>query len=198
MSTDIVLASASPRRRDILNMIGLPFRVEVSGAEETMEENMTPEFFVEQVSLRKAAEVAQRQKKNALIIAADTVVVLDEDILTKPKDEQDAMQMLGRLSGREHEVLTGLSVIRMHDGKAVSVCEKTKVHFRKLSEEEIDRYVQTGEPMDKAGSYGLQGRASVMADRIDGDFFNVIGLPVCRLAQVLNDEFDFNIMLEVF
>lgn len=192
METEIILASASPRRRDILNMIGLPFRVEVSGAEETMEEGMTPELFVEQISLRKAAEVAKRQKENALVIAADTVVVQDGDILTKPKDEADAVRILTRLSGREHRVLTGLSVMRLRDGKAVSVCEETHVHFRTLSEEEIRSYVQTGEPMDKAGAYGLQGRACVFAERIEGDFFNVIGLPACRLAKILKEEFDFS------
>lgn len=192
MATEVILASASPRRRDILNMMGLPFRVEVSGAEETMEESMTPELFVEQISLRKAAEVAKKQKQNALVIAADTVVVLDDTIVTKPKDEADAVQILTRLSGRAHRVLTGLSVIRLSDGKAVSVCEETKVHFRALSEEEIFSYVQTGEPMDKAGAYGLQGRACVFAERIEGDFFNVIGLPACRLAKILKEEFDFS------
>lgn len=192
MATEVILASASPRRRDILNMMGLPFRVEVSGAEETMEENMTPELFVEQISLRKAAEVAKKQKQNALVIAADTVVVLDDAIVTKPKDEADAVQILTRLSGRAHRVLTGLSVMRLSDGKAVSVCEETKVHFRALSEEEIFSYVQTGEPMDKAGAYGLQGRACVFAERIEGDFFNVIGLPACRLAKILKEEFDFS------
>lgn len=198
METEIILASASPRRRELFNMIGLPFRTEVSGAEETVEEGMSPELFVEQLSLRKAAEVASRQKGDALVIGADTVVVLDGEILTKPRDSADAVQMLTRLSGREHRVLTGVSVVRLRDGKAVSVCEETKVHFRALSEEEIRRYVQTGEPMDKAGAYGLQGRASVMADRIEGDFFNVVGLPLCRLARVLKDEFDFNLILEVF
>lgn len=192
MATEVILASASPRRRDILNMMGLPFRVEVSGAEETMEESMTPELFVEQISLRKAAEVAKKQKQNALVIAADTVVVLDDTIVTKPKDEADAVQILTRLSGRAHRVLTGLSVMRLSDGKAVSVCEETKVHFRALSEEEIFSYVQTGEPMDKAGAYGLQGRACVFAERIEGDFFNVIGLPACRLAKILKEEFDFS------
>lgn len=198
MKTEIILASASPRRRDILNMIGLPFRVEVSGAEETREEGMSPELFVEQISLRKAADVAARQKEEALVIAADTIVVLGDQILTKPVDEADAIQMLTMLSGREHRVLTGVSVIRLRDGKAISVCEETKVHFRNLSREEIEHYVQTGEPMDKAGAYGLQGRASVMIDKIDGDFFNVVGLPICRLAQILKEEFDFDLILEVF
>ena len=198
METEIILASASPRRREILNMIGLPFRVEASGAEETREEGMSPELFVEQVSLRKAAEVAARQEGNALVIGADTIVVLDGEILTKPRDEADAIRMLTALSGREHRVLTGVSVVRLRDAKSVSVCEETKVHFRELSHEEIERYVQTGEPMDKAGAYGLQGRASLMADRICGDFFNVVGLPVCRLSQLLKEEFDFNIILEVF
>ena len=106
--------------------------------------------------------------------------------------------MLERLSGRQHSVLTGISVMRRRDGKAVSVFEETKVCFRALSEEEIMRYVSTGEPLDKAGAYGIQGRGSLLVEKIEGDYFNVVGLPVCRLARLLAEEFDYNLMLEVF
>ena len=178
--------------------IGLPFRIAVSGAEEKIETGTPPYLAVERLSLLKAADVAKSQPENALVIGADTVVVLDGEILTKPSDEEDAARMLARLSGRQHSVLTGISVMRRRDGKAVSVFEETKVCFRALSEEEIMRYVSTGEPLDKAGAYGIQGRGSLLVEKIEGDYFNVVGLPVCRLARLLAEEFDYNLMLEVF
>lgn len=195
---EIVLASGSPRRREILEGLGLPFRVTVSGAEENIDPGTPPYLAVERLSLLKAADAAKGQPENALVIGADTVVVLDGEILTKPVDEEDAARMLARLSGRQHSVLTGISVMRRRDGKAVSVFEETKVCFRTLSEEEIMRYVSTGEPLDKAGAYGIQGRGSLLVERIEGDYFNVVGLPVCRLARLLAEEFDYNLMLEVF
>ena len=178
--------------------IGLPFQIAVSGAEEKIETGTPPYLAVERLSLLKAADVAKSQPENALVIGADTVVVLDGEILTKPSDEEDAARMLARLSGRQHSVLTGISVMRRRDGKAVSVFEETKVCFRALSEEEIMRYVSTGEPLDKAGAYGIQGRGSLLVEKIEGDSFNVVGLPVCRLARLLAEEFDYNLMLEVF
>ncbi len=194
---EIILASGSPRRREIMTELKIPFRVVVSDAEEHIEENCPPYLAVEQLSLLKAADVAKSQSKNALVIGADTVVVLDGEILTKPADAADAERMLRALSGREHSVLTGISVVRCRDGKAVSVCEETKVRFRALSDEEIKLYVATGEPLDKAGAYGIQGFGSLFTEKIDGDYFNVVGLPVCRLAKLLAEEFDYNIMLEV-
>ena len=138
--TSVVLASGSPRRRDLLTQIGLAFSVQISQADETIPEGMSPHLAVQTLSLLKAADVAKQAEKNAVIIAADTVVVLDGEILTKPKDEQDAKEMLARLSGREHSVLTGITVLRRCDGKSVSVTEETKVHFRTLSEKEIISY----------------------------------------------------------
>lgn len=195
---EIVLASASPRRREILQGLGIEFRVAVSGADEDIPEGTPPYLAVERLSLLKAADVAKNEKKNALVLGADTVVVLDGEILGKPKDEEDAVRMLTALSGREHSVLTGISVIRRSDAKGVSVYEETKVKFLELSDEQIRAYVKSGEPMDKAGAYGIQGKGSLLIEKIDGDYFNVVGLPVCRLARLLAEEFDYEIMMEVF
>lgn len=194
---EIILASGSPRRREILSELNIPFQVIPSDAEEIIEANCPPYLTVERLSLLKAADVAKTQNKNALVIGADTVVVLDGEILTKPKDAEDAKRMLALLSGREHSVLTGISVVRCSDAKAVSVYEETKVRFGPISEEEIERYVASGEPLDKAGAYGIQGLGSLFTQKIDGDYFNVVGLPVFRLAKLLKEEFDYNIMLEV-
>ncbi len=195
---DIVLASGSPRRREILADLGLKFRIEASNADESIPEGTSPDLAVRRLSLLKAADVAKSQPENALVIGADTVVVLDDEILGKPTDEEDAARMLKSLSGREHSVLTGISALRRSDGKGVSVFEETKVRFRNLSEEEILKYVKTGEPMDKAGAYGIQGLGSLLIEKIDGDYFNVVGLPVCRLFRLLAEEFDFDIIMEVF
>lgn len=195
---EIVLASASPRRREILESLGINFRIAPSGADEDIPEGTPPYLAVERLSLLKAADVAKDENKDALVLGADTVVVLDGEILGKPKDEEDAARMLAALSGREHSVLTGISVIRRSDAKGVSVYEETKVKFLELSEEQIRAYVKTGEPMDKAGAYAIQGKGSLLIEKIDGDYFNVVGLPVCRLARLLAEEFDYELMMEVF
>lgn len=192
----MILASGSPRRRELLENIGLQFDILPSDVEETIEEGLPPYLVVEQLSLLKAADVAKSQDKHALIIGADTIVVLDGAILTKPKDEADAFAMLEKLSGKCHSVLTGLSIVRNFDGKCVSVCEETKVYFKKLSAEEINAYIKTGEPSDKAGAYGIQGYGSMLIEKIEGDYFNVVGLPIARLYQLLYTEYDINILLE--
>jgi len=195
--TSVVLASGSPRRRDLLTQIGLAFSVQISQADETIPEGMSPHLAVQTLSLLKAADVAKQVEKNAVVIAADTIVVLDGEILTKPKDEEDAAKMLARLSGREHSVLTGITVLRRRDGKSVSVTEETKVHFRALSEKEILSYVNSNEPLDKAGAYGIQGLGGLFVEKIEGDYYNVVGLPLCLLGNVLQTEFDFELMWEV-
>jgi len=195
--TSVVLASGSPRRRDLLTQIGLAFSVQISQADETIPEGMSPHLAVQTLSLLKAADVAKQVEKNAVVIAADTIVVLDGEILTKPKDEEDAARMLARLSGREHSVLTGMTVLRRRDGKSVSVTEETKVHFRALSEKEILSYVNSNEPLDKAGAYGIQGLGGLFVEKIEGDYYNVVGLPLCLLGNVLQTEFDFELMWEV-
>ncbi|MBE7034513.1 MAG: septum formation inhibitor Maf [Ruminococcaceae bacterium] len=196
-SAVVVLASASPRRRELLEQIGLPFFVLPSQADEDINPDLSPQLTVQSLSLLKAADIAKTQPASAYVIGADTVVVLDGEILTKPKDEEDARRMLARLSGRAHSVVTGVTVIRCRDGKSISVCEETKVFFKEMSEAEIASYVATGEPLDKAGSYGIQGLGALFVEKIEGDYNNVVGLPLMRLCHILQEEFDFQLMWEV-
>ena len=178
---EVILASQSPRRKELMGLFHIPFTVRVSDADETMAPNLSPAEAVAQVSRRKA-EAVSRQADD-VVIAADTIVVLGSQILGKPRDEADASRMLHLLSGRDHQVMTGMTVLR---GDQALVCtEITDIHFRPLSDREIDAYIRTGEPMDKAGSYGIQGGAARFADRMHGDYYNVMGLPVCRLGQLL-------------
>lgn len=176
----IVLASQSPRRQELIKLITDDVRVQVADIDETMEANKPVYDEVARVSLLKALAIG---KTEDIIVAADTVVVCDERVLGKPKDEDDAFRMLSMLSGRTHQVMTGLSVVK---GDAhISVTEVTDVYFRKLTDEEIWAYIKTGDPMDKAGSYGIQSGAAVFVEKINGDYFNVVGLPVCRLNTLL-------------
>lgn len=179
---EIILASGSPRRRELLNTLGLSFTVRPAEGEEKAPEGAGPEEIVKALSRAKAEEVG-RQSDGRLVIAADTIVYLDGRVLGKPKDEADARAMLSALSGRAHEVYTGVTVLL--GGDIICEAERTKVFFRELSQEEIDAYVASGDPMDKAGAYGIQGKASLMVERIEGDYFNVMGLPLCRLGKML-------------
>ena len=193
----IILASASPRRSEILNNLGLRFDVVVSDADESsISADCPAELYVQELALLKAAASAKKTepKKDGVVISADTVVVLDGKILGKPKDREDAAQMLKMLSGREHSVITGICVLRLKD--AFSVCESvvTKVKFKDLSPELIERYVATNEPLDKAGAYGIQGKGAVLVERIDGDYFNVVGLPVSKLCEILQSEFGIEVL----
>lgn len=192
----VVLASASPRRRELLEQIGLPFTVVPSLAEETIPAGLTPSMAVQALSLLKAGDVARTQPHEALIIGADTVVVLDGEILTKPKNEDEAFAMLRRLSGRKHQVLTGITVFRRKDGKSVSVTEETNVYFKQLSDAEIEAYVKTKEPLDKAGAYGIQGLGGLFIEKIEGDYYNVVGLPLFRLGKLLQEEFELELIWE--
>ncbi len=195
-STQIVLASGSPRRRELLEQIGLPFNIAPSAAEEKADPALSPFLTVQALSLLKAADVAAGQSKQALVIGADTIVILDNQILTKPHNAAHAIEMLYQLSGRSHSVLTGLTVFRCSDGKSVSVTEETKVYFKELSTDEIESYVKTGEPLDKAGAYGIQGLGGVFIDKIEGDYYNVVGLPLARLCHILENEFDIKLIWE--
>ena len=180
---EVILASQSPRRKELMGLFHIPFTIRVSDADETMPPELSPAEAVALVSRRKA-EAVPRQADD-LVIAADTIVVLGEEILGKPKDPADARRMLRLLSGRDHQVMTGMTLLR---GEQALVCtEITDIHFRPLSDREIDAYVRTGEPMDKAGSYGIQGGAALFAERLVGDYYNVMGLPVCRLGQLLRE-----------
>lgn len=181
---DIILASQSPRRRELLNQMGLKgFKVTSPDVDEAIEGNRPPAQIVEELSLRKARAVAESADEDDLIIAADTVVALEGAVLGKPEDEVSAFSMLSALSGNRHYVYTGVTVIQ--GDKVVTQHEMTTVTFRELEPEEITNYIATGEPMDKAGAYGIQGLGALLVSGIKGDYFNVMGLPVYRLGRIL-------------
>lgn len=179
----IVLASQSPRRRALMQQMGLQFAVMAEDVDETMDPALPIEQEIVRVSRSKALAVQRSVSPEDVIVAADTMVCVDGRRLGKPRDGADAARMLRLLSGRGHTVVTGLSVVRgtRHESCAVT----TNIHFRPLSEAEIAAYIATGEPLDKAGAYGIQGRAAIFVDRLDGDYYNVMGLPVCTLTQLL-------------
>jgi len=179
----IILASGSPRRRELLEMLNVKdFEIIPAVGEEFMDPELCPEELVKKLSHDKAAEVAA-QSGDALVIGADTVVAFDGAVLGKPKDKADARRMLSLLSGKTHTVFTGVTICCA--GKAMTQVESTGVTFLPMSGEEIAAYVETGEPMDKAGAYGAQGIGGLFVSRIDGDFFNVMGLPISRLYLML-------------
>ena len=180
---NVILASQSPRRKELLGLFHIPFTVRVSDADETMDPNGSAAEQVGLVSRRKAEAVSREPED--VVIAADTIVVCDGQILGKPRDAADAFRMLRLLSGRDHQVMTGMTVLRGDLCKTFT--EITDIHFRELSDREINAYIRTGEPMDKAGSYGIQGGAALFAERMHGDYYNVMGLPVCRLGQLLRE-----------
>lgn len=194
--TGIILASASPRRQQLLQRMGLNFEVRTSFFEEraslAKETTLTPEDLAEKLAEGKAWDVAEKYP-DALVIAADTVVAADGQILGKPQDEAEAAEMLRFLSGKWHQVHTGLALRHHAAEKEALTVETTMVHFRALSGKEIDFYVKSGEPMDKAGAYGIQGLGAVLVDRIEGCFFNVMGLPLTRLTLLLK-EFGINLL----
>lgn len=174
----LILASQSPRRREILERAGIPFTVRVAGVPEQIQPGENPNQYVSRLSREKASAVS-----GDLVLGADTVVVLDEHILEKPLDPDDAFQMIQMLSGREHSVITGVCLRR---GEEFLIdTQETRVRFVPLTSEEIKEYVASGEPMDKAGAYAIQGLASKFIDRIEGDYFNVVGLPVSRVYAML-------------
>ena len=184
MHMDIILASQSPRRRELLERMGVgDFRIVTPDIDEQMDRELPPGALVGRISLEKALAVQAQEGKGPIIIAADTVVALDGAVLGKPADELEAFKMLSTLSGCRHQVYTGLTVLQGEEQYTVS--EETTVTFRELSAEEIDRYVATGEPMDKAGAYGIQGYGALLVEGIQGDYYNVMGLPVCRLGLLL-------------
>ena len=178
---NLILASASPRRKELLNLFGIPFVIRAADIDETMDPQGAPFDEVARVSRLKA--LATERAPGDVVVAADTIVVCEGRVLGKPHDADDAKAMLRLLSGRDHQVMTGVTVLR--DGDTATFTEVTDLHFRALSDREIDRYVATGEPMDKAGSYGIQGGAALFCTGMTGDYYNVMGLPVCRLGRVL-------------
>jgi len=180
---NVILASQSPRRKELMGIFHIPFTVRVADIDETMDPEKAPSQEVARVSRLKAEAVAREAED--IVIAADTIVVCDREILGKPKDAADARRMLQMLSGRTHQVMTGLTVLQ--GNRCVSGTEITDVHFRTLSQKEIDDYIATSEPMDKAGAYGVQSGAAPFVRGICGDYYNVVGLPVCRLSQILKE-----------
>lgn len=196
----LVLASGSPRRKEILKGLGLSFEVIVSGADEQSisGEHIAPALYVQELALLKASatqrDVRALEKKRRLILAADTVVCYKGQILGKPKDEEDAFSMLSTLSGQVHEVHTGICLMNADTGFAATDFQTTQVVFDELSDETIKAYIETGEPMDKAGAYGIQGIGTILVKEIRGDYFNVVGLPVRTLNHLLETEFDTNIL----
>ena len=181
----VILASASPRRRELLDKFSLDYEIIPAQGGENAPEGLSPEELVTRLAVGKAAEVARRAGPDAVVIAADTVVEVDGRILGKPGTADRAEEMLSALSGKENRVWTGVCVREGNRSLVRSEC--TRVHFRPLSPEEIRAYAATGEPLDKAGAYGYQGLAGLFVDRIEGDYFNVVGLPVCTLGLMLRE-----------
>lgn len=177
----LILASASPRRKALLSLLGIPFTVRAADIDETMDPEKPPFDEVARVSRSKALAVSRG--KEDIVIAADTIVVCQGKVLGKPHSEAEAASMLRLLSGRDHQVMTGCTIL--YGDRVEAFTEVTSLHFRPLSEKEIQKYVQSGEPMDKAGSYGIQGGAALFCEKLEGDYYNVMGLPVCRLYETL-------------
>lgn len=175
----LVLASKSPRRSEILKNAGIDFTVRVADADETIPEGTSPEDAVVFLAARKALAVERAEDET--VLGADTVVVLDGEILGKPKDREDAFNMIKKLSGRVHSVFTGVCAIG--NGISMTFAEETKVEFYNLADDEINTYINTAEPYDKAGAYGIQGLASKFIRGIEGDYFNVVGLPMSSIYQ---------------
>lgn len=186
MPRQIILASASPRRRQLLNQIGLTFRVIPSHVDEDDVVRHDPLANVQAIALRKARSIADKME-DGIVIGADTQVLVDGEILGKPENEADAVRMLTKLSGKEHRVITGVALVDAESNFEETWCETTLVIFRELPEDEIADYVNTGEPMGKAGAYGIQGRAAAFVEKIEGCYFNVVGLPLAKLAQKLRN-----------
>jgi septum formation protein len=184
MSVTVVLASGSPRRRQLLELIGIEHEVLPSNIDETLRPRETPRRHAERLAREKASAVATREA-GKITIAADTIVVINRKVLGKPRDEDDARRMLSMLSGREHTVITAVAVARGR--KLRSAVEEVRVKFRRLRQDEIDAYIATGEPMDKAGAYGIQGFGATIVECVDGDYFSVMGLPLARLVTLLRD-----------
>ena len=178
---NLILASASPRRQELLKLFGIPFIIRVADIDETMDPQASAYDEVARLSREKAMAVSREPEDT--VIAADTIVVCQGKILGKPHSYEEAVSMLQLLSGRDHQVMTGCTVLK--GDRAETFTEVTDIHFRELSEKEIRRYVASGEPMDKAGAYGIQGGAALFCEKMVGDYYNVMGLPVCRLGQVL-------------
>lgn len=191
----IILASKSPRRKEILENAEVKFEIVVSDADESVvPKTIKPELYVSELALLKATHVAKQLNGNFYVIGSDTIVEYDGEFLGKPKSEAEAFDIINRLSGNEHRVYSGVCVFDTKTGRAETDFECTKVYFKNLSEEQIRQYVNTDEPYDKAGGYAIQGISGAFVDRIDGDYNNVVGLPLDKLNKLFKDKFDFDLI----
>jgi septum formation protein len=182
----IVLASASPRRKELLEKMGLTFQVDASESNESLHPGLKPEDMAKTISREKVLKVASRYP-DAVIIAADTFGVFRGKIIGKPSTADEAKRILSALSGKSHRVITGYTIVDTKNGRTITDSVETRVYFKKLAPEEIDNYVNSGEPLDKAGAYGIQGLGSIIVEKIKGDYYNVMGLPICALAESLKN-----------
>ena len=192
----IILGSQSPRRKELLENAGVEFEILTADGEEVVDENLSFPQIVESLAKQKSLQVSENSlcPEDAVVITADTMVVCGDMIMGKPKDDADAKRMLNLLSGNIHKVMTGYCILDRVSGKNVSGVVETEVKFRKLDDGEIDRYIRTGEPKDKAGAYGIQLRASMFVEEIHGDYFNIVGLPVERICKLLKEEFNISLL----
>ena len=188
----VILASASPRRKEILQNTKLNFDIQKSDIEEVILENESPEDMVVRLAYEKAFDVAKRNT-DRLVIGADTIVALDNEVLGKPKDQNEAYQMIKRLSNKTHKVITGISLINLKENKIIKDYVVSFVTFKDLSEDSIKDYINTNESLDKAGAYGIQGYGVLLVKNIQGDYFNIVGLPISRLSDLLKNHFDINL-----
>jgi nucleoside triphosphate pyrophosphatase len=188
----IILASASPRRKELLEKIGLKFEVESSDYAEDMRSELSPDELARSISLEKAKVVASKHK-NAIVIAADTFIIFRGKILGKPNTQAEARKMLMMLKGKSHSVITGFTILDADKNKILTKSVETIINVKNLTSEEVNAYVKSGEPLDKAGAYGIQGLGSVIVEKIEGDYFNVIGLPLSALVEGLK-EFGIHIL----
>ena len=191
---NIILASASPRRKEILENTNVKFKIMASSIEELRLEGESPCQMVMRLAFEKGIDIASRQKSD-LVISADTIVVLDNTVLGKPKDEIEARKMITSLSGRTHQVITGISLINLDNNKKIIDYVISNVKFKNLSEEDINDYIRTKESLDKAGAYGIQGYGALLVE-IQGDYFNIVGLPISRLSDLLKKYFNINLFME--
>ncbi|TMV52923.1 septum formation protein Maf [Paenibacillus mesophilus] len=185
----LILASGSPRRQELIRTLGLPFTIDPADVDETMPEGTAPDVLVEELSLRKARAVAGRggHERGGIVIGSDTVVVLDGRILGKPRDEADAFDMLKAIAGRTHQVYTGITCIDISGETVLTRHEVSDVTIKPLDDDRIRRYIATGEPADKAGAYAVQGIGALIVKRIEGDYFNVVGMSVRLLGEMLEE-----------
>lgn len=189
---NIILASGSPRRKEILENTNLQFSVITSDIDERIFENEEPIQLVLRLAFEKCMSVAQNNPSD-LVIGADTIVVLDNEILGKPKNEEEAFNTLSKLSNREHQVITGMSIVNLENEKKIVDYAISNVNFKKLTDQDIKDYISTKECLDKAGSYGIQGYGALLVEEIKGDYFNIVGLPISKLSDILKINFNINL-----